>query len=43
MAFGVLGSARGGITVTGAECVAKTYPGFWDALKSIGGKVEKNE
>jgi 3-phosphoshikimate 1-carboxyvinyltransferase len=43
MAFGVLGSAWGGITVTGAECVAKTYPGFWDALKSIGGKVEKNE
>jgi 3-phosphoshikimate 1-carboxyvinyltransferase len=43
MAFGVLGSAIGGITVTGAECIAKTYPGFWDALESIGGKVEKNE
>ena len=43
MAFGMLGSARGGITVTGAECVAKTYPGFWEALESIGGKVEKNE
>ena len=40
MAFGVLGAAIGGITITGAECVAKTYPGFWEALKSIGGRVE---
>jgi 3-phosphoshikimate 1-carboxyvinyltransferase len=40
MAFGALGAAVGGITVTGAECVAKTYPGFWEALKSIGGRVE---
>jgi 3-phosphoshikimate 1-carboxyvinyltransferase len=43
MAFGVLGSVRGGVTINGAECVAKTYPGFWDTLVSIGGKVEKNE
>jgi 3-phosphoshikimate 1-carboxyvinyltransferase len=40
MAFGVLGTAIGGITINGAECVAKTFPNFWDALKSIGGKVE---
>ena len=40
MTFGVLGAAIGGITITGAECVAKTYPGFWEALKSIGGRVE---
>jgi 3-phosphoshikimate 1-carboxyvinyltransferase len=43
MAFGVLGAVVGGITITGAECVAKTYPGFWEALKSIGGRVEINE
>jgi len=43
MAFGVLGSAIGDITIDGAECVAKTYPGFWEALKSIGGEVEKHE
>jgi 3-phosphoshikimate 1-carboxyvinyltransferase len=42
MAFAVLGSVVGGITIDGAECAAKTYPGFWDALKSIGGEVETN-
>jgi 3-phosphoshikimate 1-carboxyvinyltransferase len=40
MAFGTLGAAAGGITITGAECVSKTYPGFWDELKSLGGKVK---
>ena len=42
MAFAVLGTAVGGITIDGAECVAKTYPGFWDELKSVGGELEKN-
>jgi len=42
MAFAILGTAVGGITIDGAECVAKTYPGFWDALKSVGGELEKN-
>jgi 3-phosphoshikimate 1-carboxyvinyltransferase len=40
MAFGVLGTAIGGIVIDGAECVAKTFPDFWEALKSIGGKLE---
>jgi 3-phosphoshikimate 1-carboxyvinyltransferase len=40
MAFSLLGTAVGGTTIDGAECVAKTYPGFWEALKSIGGEVE---
>lgn len=40
MAFGVLGAALGGVTVDGAECVAKTFPDFWEALKSVGGEVE---
>ena len=40
MAFGVLGAVLGGITIDGAECVNKTYPGFWDALKSVGGKLK---
>lgn len=43
MAFAVLGCARGGITITDAECVAKTYPGFWESLRNIGGKVETHE
>lgn len=42
MAFGVLGAAIGGITIDGAECVAKTFPQFWDILKNIGGKLETN-
>lgn len=42
MAFGVLGTAIGGITINGAECVTKTFPNFWDTLKSIGGKLEIN-
>jgi 3-phosphoshikimate 1-carboxyvinyltransferase len=39
MAFSLLGSYFGGITINNAECVSKTYPEFWDILKSIGGKV----
>jgi 3-phosphoshikimate 1-carboxyvinyltransferase len=42
MAFGVLGIAIGGITIDGAECVAKTFPDFWEVLKSVGGKLEIN-
>ncbi len=40
MAFSILGSVAGGTVIRGAECVSKTYPEFWDTLKSIGGKVE---
>ncbi len=40
MAFGVLGAALGGVTVDGAECVAKTFPDFWEALKSVGVEVK---
>ena len=43
MAFGVLGSLTGGMTIEGAECVAKTYPGFWDDLNSLGVEVECHE
>ena len=40
MAFGVLGTAVGGIAINEAECVSKTFPNFWDTLKSIGGELE---
>ena len=40
MAFGVLGAAVGGIIVDGAECVAKTFPNFWEVLKSVGVELE---
>ncbi len=42
MAFGVLGTAIGGVTIDKAECVSKTFPNFWDALKSVGGALEIN-
>lgn len=39
MAFGVLGTAIGDTSITGAESVEKTYPDFWKALGSLGAKV----
>lgn len=36
MSFAVLGLATGGITIEHAECVNKSYPGFWDALAGAG-------
>jgi len=42
MAFSILGSLVGGTIIDGAECVNKTFPRFWDILRSIGGKVEIN-
>jgi 3-phosphoshikimate 1-carboxyvinyltransferase len=43
MAFGILGTAVGGITIEGAECVAKTYPSFWDTMKTVGVDFSKSE
>ncbi len=40
MAFSILGSVTGGMTIDGAECVSKTYPEFWDVLKNMGGEVK---
>ena len=31
------------ITITGAECVAKSYPTFWDDYEMLGGIIEKSE
>jgi 3-phosphoshikimate 1-carboxyvinyltransferase len=39
MAFSIAGMVAGGTTINGAECVAKTYPDFWEVLRSIGGKA----
>jgi 3-phosphoshikimate 1-carboxyvinyltransferase len=36
MAFGILSAATGNrITVQNPECVAVSYPGFWDALRAV--------
>lgn len=40
MAFGILALKVGGITITGANCVSKTFPDFWDILKMLGGKIK---
>ena len=42
MAFSILGSQTGETIINDAECVAKTYPQFWEELKSIGGEVKIN-
>jgi len=36
MSFAVLGLAVGGVTIRDAECVNKSFPGFWDVLKGAG-------
>ena len=40
MAFSILGTLAGNTTINGAECVDKTFPEFWDILRSIGGRVK---
>ena len=40
MAFSLLGLSCGGTIIDDAECVSKTYPEFWDTLKSTGGEVK---
>ena len=40
MAFSLLGPVAGGTVIDDAECVAKTYPDFWDTLKNLGGRVK---
>jgi 3-phosphoshikimate 1-carboxyvinyltransferase len=42
MAFGVLGTAVGNMTILGAESVEKTYPDFWKAIETLGAKVESD-
>ena len=31
------------VTVTGAQCVAKSYPNFWEDYEALGGKPQKSE
>lgn len=40
MAFSILGAAAGDTVIDGAECVTKTYPRYWEALKAIGGEIK---
>lgn len=40
MSFALAGLKLGGITILDAGCVSKTYPGYWDALRSLGVLME---
>ncbi len=42
MAFAILGTKTGGITINKAECVSKTFPGFWGVIKDLGGQVTES-
>ncbi len=33
--------ARGPVTILGAECVRKSYPGFWEDFRQLGGSYEQ--
>lgn len=35
-------AANGPVTILGAECVSKSYPGFWEEYKRLGGQYELN-
>ena len=43
MAFSLLGTVVGDTIIDQAECVAKTYPEFWEVFKNLGGEVEIDE
>jgi 3-phosphoshikimate 1-carboxyvinyltransferase len=43
MAFAIIGAAQGGVTITGAECVKKTFPDFWKSFGAIGGSFKAYE
>ncbi len=42
MAFSLPGLVTGNTVINDAGCVAKTYPEFWDILKSIGGEIRND-
>ena len=34
-------AAKDRVSITGAECVEKSYPAFWSDYESLGGITEK--
>ncbi|MBL7942231.1 MAG: hypothetical protein JNM00_05675, partial [Flavobacteriales bacterium] len=39
MAASLLGIAGARVTITGAECVAKSYPDYWETLQGLGARI----
>jgi 3-phosphoshikimate 1-carboxyvinyltransferase len=33
--------SRTPVRISGAECIAKSYPGFYEDLKSLGGRIDE--
>ena len=42
MAFAALGLCTGGLAIRNAECVHKSYPSFWDDLRSLGAEASSS-
>jgi 3-phosphoshikimate 1-carboxyvinyltransferase len=40
MSMALVGLKVSGITILDPDCVGKTYPAYWDALRSLGVSVE---
>jgi len=40
MAAAIASFAAGNVTILGAEAVRKSYPGFWDDFRRLGGSVQ---
>lgn len=43
MCFALAGLKVAGIKIQDPDCVGKTYPGYWDALQSLGVKVVRED
>jgi 3-phosphoshikimate 1-carboxyvinyltransferase len=43
MSFALAGLRVPGVTIAGPGCVAKTFPGFWSALESLGGQRARRQ
>ena len=41
MSFALAGLKIGGVVILDPDCVGKTYPGYWDALASLGVALER--
>lgn len=41
MAFAPAGNFISGLKICGAECVSKSYPGFWDDMRLAGFRIEE--
>lgn len=41
MAFAAIGLCIGDVSIAEPACVAKTYPAFWDDLRTLGGTLQK--